>query len=258
MSKLGELVLRSLSRPLVTTDYVAGDQHWEVRDPLETLKEIFPNFLNEIAGKSVIDLGCGAGYQAIAMAQNGARKVLGCDIRPELQEESREALQKMGGVPTGILEFSRAMSAKEDYDLLTSLDCMEHVEDPMATLYSIYAALKPGGKALISFGPPWYAPYGPHMHFFTKVPWVHLIFSEKTVLNVRQLYRLDSPAKTYREAGLGKLSIAKWERTLEKQPWFTVESNNYTTVRDLPLVGRIPIARELLINNVATVLRKST
>lgn len=38
---------------------------------------------------------------------------------------------------------------------------------------------------LITFGCPWLSPYGSHMHFFTKMPWINVFFSETTVMRVR-------------------------------------------------------------------------
>ncbi len=44
------------------------------------------------------------------------------------------------------------------------------------------------GKMLITFGPPSYAPYGSHMRFFSKIPWLNIWFSEKTVMAVQRAY----------------------------------------------------------------------
>ena len=51
------------------------------------------------------------------------------------------------------------------------------------------------------------------MGFFCKVPWIQLLFSDRTILEARSFYRSDG-ARTYREAGLGQMSIAKFERVV--------------------------------------------
>ena len=40
-------------------------------------------FFDEIQDKTVIDFGCGTGAEAVEMAQRGARRVIGLDIREE-------------------------------------------------------------------------------------------------------------------------------------------------------------------------------
>ena len=62
-----------------------------------------------------------------------------------------------------------------------------HFGDPAGVLDLMRGLVNVQGRLMITFGPPWLAPYGAHMHFFTKLPWVHLLFSEQTVLRVREL-----------------------------------------------------------------------
>lgn len=255
MSTFATKVLLALSRPVTGSDYPSGNQHWETRDPLETLTTVFPDLFTRIAGKRVLDFGCGEGYQAIAMAQRGARAVVGFDTMSDLFERTAVAMAGRVGAETPVT-FTGTWPADDTYDVVVSLDCMEHVDDPSAVLTAIGEVLNPGGVALISFGPPWHAPYGAHMYFFTKVPWVHLLFSESTVMQARAQYREDG-ATRYREAGLGQLTVRRWERALQDQSSrFTVERISYTPIRDLPGVASVPVLRELCINNVATVLRK--
>ena len=84
---------------------------------------------------------------------------------------------------------------KGGFDIVLSHNSMEHFGDPARILDVMKSALKPDGRLYITFGPPWYAPYGSHMHFFTRVPWVNLLFSERTVMAVRARYRNDADRK---------------------------------------------------------------
>src|ERR1700734_2259069 len=55
-------------------------------------EEFFPR----IAGKVVIDFGCGEGADAVEMAQKGAKRVIGIDIREDLLQAAREKALRAG------------------------------------------------------------------------------------------------------------------------------------------------------------------
>ena len=59
---------------------------------------------------------------------------------------------------------------------------MEHFPEPEETLKEMISALTPEGRLFITFGNPWFSPYGSHMQFFTKVPWVNILFSELSTI----------------------------------------------------------------------------
>ena len=54
------------------------------------------DFFQRIAGKSVIDFGCGEGSDAIEMAQKGARHVTGIDIRKDVLATARKKAADAG------------------------------------------------------------------------------------------------------------------------------------------------------------------
>ena len=139
------------------------------------------------------------------------------------------------------------------FDIAVSLSAFEHFLNPAQNLADLVNAVRPGGRILITFGPPWLSPYGAHMYFFTGLPWVHLLFSEHVVFNVRQLYR-DDGARSY-APHLNKMTIRRFEKLIG-DTGLTVERLRYRSVKGLPFVGRIPIARELLITQVTCVLLK--
>lgn len=75
---LGYALLRRLgAETALRGDYCSGNTYLD-RSKLEVLlgKDIW----KEIAGKTVLDFGCGGGEGSIEMAQHGARKVIGLDI----------------------------------------------------------------------------------------------------------------------------------------------------------------------------------
>jgi len=245
---------------------------------LDLLCRVFPGFEREIVGKRVLDFGCGSGLQACAMARRGASYVLGLDTNPKTLARARELASSEG--LDGMVEFAETLGdalrqaqdvlrqAQHDirqaqderrgrFDLLISQNSMEHFSDPAAVLGQMKSALAPGGRLLITFGPPWLAPYGSHMQFFTPVPWVNLLFPESAVMKVRSRYIHDGAARYEEvEGGLNRMSVGKFERLI-KQCGLEVANRRYECVKGIDLLARLPLAREMFVNHVSCVLRQA-
>lgn len=243
-------VLRCFCRDPGASDLAAGVSDWTGKDPLERLN-VFPTIQTEIQDKDVLDFGCGHGAQVVACGQLGARSVVGVDLVAEHVAIARQAIERAH--LTNRCLAAQAMPEKRTFDVIISQDAMEHYTDPEAVLGIWRRVLRPGGKVYVLFGPPWYAPYGAHMHFFTPLPWVHLMFPERAVLAARRAYR-DDGATRYEEVegGLAKMSLRRFDRVVH-QAGFRVAWRRHETVKRLP-VGRVPLLRELLTNTVAAVL----
>ena len=113
------------------------DQHWSLdecnRRPLE--------------GKSALDVGCGAGLLTEPLARMGA-KVTGVDAAPELIAAARDHAMGQG------LEIdyraADVMDVEGRFDLVTSLEVVEHVADPAAFVKALAKRLAPGGLMILS------------------------------------------------------------------------------------------------------------
>jgi 2-polyprenyl-6-hydroxyphenyl methylase/3-demethylubiquinone-9 3-methyltransferase len=113
------------------------DQHWSLdectRRPLE--------------GKSALDVGCGAGLLTEPLSRMGA-KVTGVDASPELIAAAREHAAAQG------LEIdyraADVMDVEGQFDLVTSLEVIEHVADPAAFVKALARRLAPGGLMILS------------------------------------------------------------------------------------------------------------
>jgi SAM-dependent methyltransferase len=252
---LSERLLLLLSRKPGAEDPPASREEWNLENALSQLRAAFPDFDSLIAGKDVLDFGCGEGWQAVALAQNGARFVLGLDSNAKTLAKARQLAQQAevgGGV-----EFAEKLNGDARlFDLVISQNSMEHFPDPAGALEEMKRALKPDGKILITFGPPWFAPYGSHMAFFTKVPWVNLLFSEKTVTEVRRRFRNDGAGRYEDvESGLNKMTVRKFERSVSVAG-LRAEFRRYRCVKDLDALARLPVVRELLVNQVDCVVTR--
>lgn len=113
------------------------DQHWSLdehsRRPLE--------------GKTALDVGCGAGLLAEPLARLGA-KVTAIDPTSELINVARDHAAGQG------LEIDYRVSAVEDldgkYDLITSMEVIEHTADPQQFIDDLAKRLAPGGLLMMS------------------------------------------------------------------------------------------------------------
>lgn len=256
MPTFSENILLALSKKNEDMTREAAIPEWTLTNSLDTLSRIYPDFKEIIKGKSVVDFGCGLGYQSVAMAQNGAGSVLGLDT-------NLKALEKAWGLAAQTNVKNRVTfqnnineEDKGKFDLVISQNSMEHFPDPIFILNLMKSLIKPEGKILITFGPPWYAPYGSHMQFFTSVPWVNLLFNETTVMNVRSRFRQDG-AKRYEEveSGLNKMSVGKFERIIQGCGMQLI-LKRYDCVKGINIFVDIPGLRELFINHISCVLIK--
>jgi SAM-dependent methyltransferase len=253
---LAEKLLLSLSRNPGSEDYEGSREAWTIDNALSELRTIFPNFMTEIKGKEILDFGCGEGFQVVSLAQNDAKHVAGIDINQKYLRSARN-LAKQCHVDHKV-EFSDTLnkSSKGRFDIVISQNSMEHFADPASILSEMKSALKKDGVIYITFGPPWFAPYGSHVQFFTKLPWVNIIFNEKTVMKVRSFFRNDGAMKYEEvESGLNKMTISKFERLLYECEMHPVRLT-YKCVKGLDMLGRLPVLRELFINSVSCIVTK--
>lgn len=163
-------------------------------------------FFDRIAGKVVIDFGCGEGTEAVEMAQRGARRVIGIDIREEVLQVGRRKAKEAGVEENCVFATFTAETA----DIVISVDAFEHFADPAGVLSRMNTLLQPKGEVLLSFGPTWYHPLGGHL--FSVFPWAHLVFSEKALIAWRATFKTDGATRFSEVAGgLNQMTIARLE-----------------------------------------------
>jgi 2-polyprenyl-6-hydroxyphenyl methylase/3-demethylubiquinone-9 3-methyltransferase len=118
-----------------------------VRDQVDRHWAIDEHTLRPLAGKTALDVGCGAGLLAEPLARLGAR-VTAVDAAAELIAAARD--HAFGAH----LDIDYRNAAVEDvdgqFDLVTALEVIEHVADPQAFIDSLAARLAPGGLLLLS------------------------------------------------------------------------------------------------------------
>ncbi|ASJ90461.1 TIGR04290 family methyltransferase [Porphyrobacter sp. CACIAM 03H1] len=148
----------------------------------------------DLTGKSVLDIGCNAGFHAIAMARRGAARVLGIDSDPRYLEQARLAADTLG-FPQ--IEFAKGdvydvASLGETFDLVIFMGVLYHLRHPLLALDLIrehvagdmllFQTMQQGSVAVFdppadhpfhkpgTFDPPAYfdEPGYPKMHFIER------------------------------------------------------------------------------------------
>ena len=138
--------------------------------------------------------------------------------------------------------------------MVISHNSLEHFRNPLEMLQLFRQLIHNEGKVYITFGPPWYSPYGAHTNMFCKFPWIHLLFSEKTVMQVRSHFT-DDNAQQYENirGGLNKMTLRRYS-DLIKISDFKIEYESYIYTLRLRFLYRIPVLRELFLYHINTVL----
>jgi 2-polyprenyl-6-hydroxyphenyl methylase/3-demethylubiquinone-9 3-methyltransferase len=130
---------------------------WDPEGPFRPLHELNPARLRfiteraEIADAQVLDVGCGGGILAEAMARKGGQ-VAGIDVAPRVLSTAKLHLHE-SGLDIDYREITVEDQAQESparFDLVTCMEMLEHVPDPASIIQSVQELLKPGGNGFFS------------------------------------------------------------------------------------------------------------
>lgn len=130
---------------------------WDPGSEFRPLHEINPlrlEWINSrvpLAGKTVLDIGCGGGILAESMARKGA-DVTGIDLSEKaLKVADLHSLESGVRVKYELIS-AEDMAAREpgEFDVVTCMEMLEHVPDPGAVVSACAALVKPGGHVFFS------------------------------------------------------------------------------------------------------------
>jgi ubiquinone/menaquinone biosynthesis C-methylase UbiE len=130
----------------------------------------------DLAGKRVLDVGCGLGGKTVAYAETGAYAV-GTDLLEANAEQSRKYARAQGReIEFFVADASSLPVPDAAFDTVVANDAMEHFAEPERALAEMRRVLRPGG-AIWLFFTPHYSPLGSHLYDYVYTPWCHLLFT---------------------------------------------------------------------------------
>lgn len=134
-----------------------AERWWDPQGEFKTLHDINPlrlEFISrfvDLAGKRVVDVGCGGGILTEGLANQGA-DALGVDLSEELID-----IAELHGLESGINAHYQRISAETlaeqqagTFDHVTCMEMLEHVPDPGSIIAACAKLVKPGGMVFFS------------------------------------------------------------------------------------------------------------
>ena len=130
---------------------------WDKNSEFKPLHEINPLRIEwidrhvKLAGKTVLDIGCGGGILAESMAERGAT-VTGIDLSEKALGVARLHLLESGNQVDYQYRSAEelAKSSATRFDIVTCMEMLEHVPEPASVVAACAALVKPGGHVFFS------------------------------------------------------------------------------------------------------------
>lgn len=247
---------------------------WQYEKGLDTIKFYLKYTTTDemFKDKDVLDIGCGAAGKTIFYASRGVRKIVGVEILNKYKDAAEALAEKYGMKDK--FKFVCADASKtpfddQTFDTIIMNDAMEHVDNPDLVLEECFRILKSNGKLYLNF-PPYNHPYGAHLSDAIGIPWVHLFFSENTLIKTykelvkdlpdgeeRIKFRIDKRLDgTEYFSYINKMTIRRFNKIMEKSK-FHIEYYKEEPLRNIfKYPAKLPILKEFLVKMVVCVLTK--
>jgi len=179
----------------------AASRWWDPEGEMRPLHDLNPVRLSyversgSLAGRAVVDVGCGGGLLSEAMARKGAR-VVGLDMADDLLR-----VAQLHGLEAGVSVEYRHEPAEQhaiehagQYDVVTCMEMLEHVPDPASAMRALATLARPGGHVFVST--------------LNRTPRAYVM----AILGAEYLLRLLAPGTHTYEKFIRPSELAAWAR----------------------------------------------
>lgn len=159
-----------------------------------------------LAGKRVLDFGCGEGTSAAGIAWLQGATVHGVDINNEAEACRTFLKQSLNLDQPDTLTFQEIAPGGEingtDFDCIFSWSVFEHVANRIydSVLKDLYSRLKPGGLFFMQISPLYFSPEGHHLWALNYNSWEHLLNQTSEVYDDLANSELSDPEKEHLRA----------------------------------------------------------
>ncbi len=184
---------------------------WDPAGEFKPLHEINPLRLDWIAGharlegSAVLDVGCGGGILAEAMARRGAA-VTGIDLADKaLKVAELHLLESRLAVSYQSISVEDLASRRpESFDIITCMELLEHVPEPSAMVAACARLVRPGGQVFFST-----INRNPKSYLFAVIGAEYVLgLLPRGTHDYRRFIRPSELARWSRESGLNPVELA--------------------------------------------------
>jgi SAM-dependent methyltransferase len=104
----------------------------------------------DLAGRYLVDAGCGNGRNTAWMSKWGARRILAFDVEEATVAVARRNLDGLDGVSVAVQSiYDARLPDEEQPDIVFCIGVVHHLADPVGAVRSLASLVKPGGRVLI-------------------------------------------------------------------------------------------------------------
>lgn len=115
--------------------------------------------LPDLAGKRMLDLGCGYGWHCRYAREQQAHSVIGIDLSEKMLEQARKMTDDPG-IHYRRLAIEEMDYAAEQFDVVLSSLALHYIADFTSVCHRVYESLLPGGSFVFSVEHPIFTAYG--------------------------------------------------------------------------------------------------
>lgn len=247
---------------------------WQYEKGKDTIDFYLKNYTAEqmFKDKNVLDIGCGAAGKSLYYASLGAKSVTGLDIVSYYEQEANvlAKLYNLSDKFSFVLGDASALPFNDNsFDTIIINDAVEHVDKPELVLTECIRVLKKGGRIYLNF-PPYHHPFGAHLSDAINIPWVHLFFSDATLIDAykslvngladgdkRIAFRIakDKNGKEY-FSYINKMTIKRFNKIIKALSVKTAYYSEEPLRNKLSHLAHIPLFKELFVKMVVCVIEK--
>jgi SAM-dependent methyltransferase len=239
----------------------------------------FPSL--SLAGKDVLDLGCGYGGRSVRYAELNSRSIIGIEPVERHCSEARQFASMHNVAATFVIGSGECMPLPANsFDCIVSYDVLEHVCDPRKTLEECLRVLRAGGSLYAVF-PPFYHPTGAHFDgWLSKMPWPNVLFPCRALVKAgtniisrrADNYRPNPLRPTDQLWGLNGITIRKLREiagsldasfSISLAPLFSPENRKWESwhlkyfASLFTILRRIPVLQEYFTHRIVLTMTKS-
>jgi len=247
---------------------------WQYEKGQDTLKFYleYTTIAEMFKDKRVLDIGCGAGGKTLYYASRGVDKVWGIEVVEHYEDEANDLAEERGlrDKFQFVLGDAANMPFEDNFfHTIIMNDAMEHVDEPLTVLEECHRVLKPGGRLYVNF-PPYYHPFGAHLSDAIGIPWVHIFFSDDTLIQAYKDLVKDLPDgstrinfristdENQREyfSYINRMTIKRFNQIL-KDTNYNIKHYEEVPLRNfLSPLAKFPVLKEGFVKMVVAVLEK--